>query len=224
MRSIAALATLAGTIACADVETEDFANGFSTPVFRYQFEFDACCFAIEARPDDPGNDALHLFPNFVNVTFDLAPGEIVESASVEMLDFEGGIAGTPVSVVIFRGESGDFISRNADDLGVATTVCAHMDDIGQFMGVPLGPIVQIDFQASNEEFLIPGAFYDDITVSVVGDCLADFNADGSLDILDFVAFQNAFVRGDLDADCTGDRALDVLDFVCFQNAFVAGCR
>ena len=59
--------------------------------------------------------------------------------------------------------------------------------------------------------------------SIVSVCSADFNADGSLDVLDFVAFQNAFVASDASADFNGDGALNVLDFVAFQNAFVRGC-
>jgi hypothetical protein len=56
-----------------------------------------------------------------------------------------------------------------------------------------------------------------------GACAADFNGDGSLDILDFVAFQAAFVVGDDNADCDGNGALTVLDFVCFQGEFQGGC-
>ena len=54
-------------------------------------------------------------------------------------------------------------------------------------------------------------------------CYADFNGDGSLDILDFVSFQGAFQAGDGSADANGDGVLNVLDFVAFQGAFVAGC-
>lgn len=54
-------------------------------------------------------------------------------------------------------------------------------------------------------------------------CLADFNGDGSLDILDFVAFQIAFVAGDPAADCDTNGSFNILDFVCFQQLFQAGC-
>lgn len=54
-------------------------------------------------------------------------------------------------------------------------------------------------------------------------CAADMNADGSLDILDFIAFQNAFTAQDPEADCDGDGDLSILDFICFQNLFMAGC-
>jgi len=54
-------------------------------------------------------------------------------------------------------------------------------------------------------------------------CEADVNADGVLDILDFAAFQQAWLGGDPLADCTGDGVFDILDFVCFQGVFGAGC-
>lgn len=54
-------------------------------------------------------------------------------------------------------------------------------------------------------------------------CPADCDANGSLDILDFVCFQSLFLSGDPAADCDGDGQLNVLDFVCFQLTFQAGC-
>jgi len=54
-------------------------------------------------------------------------------------------------------------------------------------------------------------------------CYADFNADGTVNVLDFVAFQLAWQAGNLAADCDADAELTLLDFVCFQAAFAAGC-
>ena len=55
-------------------------------------------------------------------------------------------------------------------------------------------------------------------------CTADVNGDGLLDILDFLAFQQAFQAGDMKADCDADgRLINPLDFICFQQAFLAGC-
>ncbi|MFG0284533.1 MAG: GC-type dockerin domain-anchored protein [Phycisphaerales bacterium JB039] len=54
-------------------------------------------------------------------------------------------------------------------------------------------------------------------------CRADLTGDGSLDIFDFLEFQNLFGAGDLTADFTGDGALDIFDFLAFQNEFAAGC-
>jgi hypothetical protein len=62
------------------------------------------------------------------------------------------------------------------------------------------------------------------------DCYADCDQStgtGTLDIFDFLCFQNSFVAGmSYACDCdtsTGPLVCDVFDFLCFQNAFVAGC-
>ena len=54
-------------------------------------------------------------------------------------------------------------------------------------------------------------------------CRADFDGNGTLDIFDFLAFQNAFAAGDLAADFDGDGSLSIFDFLAFQNDFAAGC-
>jgi len=58
---------------------------------------------------------------------------------------------------------------------------------------------------------------------LVSFCAADFNRDGSLSILDFVAVQDAFTSGCPRADVNNDGAANILDFVAFQNLFQAGC-
>lgn len=77
-----------------------------------------------------------------------------------------------------------------------------------------------------ESFSIAGAGIDQIVLlseSLVVDCRADCDGDGTLDILDFLCFLNLFDAGDPAADCDGDGTLDILDFLCFLNAFDAGC-
>jgi len=66
---------------------------------------------------------------------------------------------------------------------------------------------------------------DDRPITLIpGDsCYADCDGGGSLDIFDFVCFQDAFASGDPYADCTGNGALDIFDFLCFQDAFASGC-
>ncbi len=54
-------------------------------------------------------------------------------------------------------------------------------------------------------------------------CDADCDGSGTLDVFDFLCFQNAFAAGDPQADCDGSAELDFFDFLCFQNAFAAGC-
>lgn len=57
-------------------------------------------------------------------------------------------------------------------------------------------------------------------------CYADFDANGVLDLFDFLAFQSAFLSGDPAADCDGKTlgvTLDLFDFLCFLGRFNAGC-
>jgi hypothetical protein len=54
-------------------------------------------------------------------------------------------------------------------------------------------------------------------------CSADLNADGALDLFDFLAFSNLFNAHDPVADCDGDAAFTLFDFLCFTNAFNTGC-
>ena len=62
-------------------------------------------------------------------------------------------------------------------------------------------------------------------------CYADCDISsgpGTLDIFDFLCFQNAFVASENFACAcdlsTGPNTCDIFDFLCFQNAFVAGCQ
>lgn len=68
-----------------------------------------------------------------------------------------------------------------------------------------------------------GGEYRGLAFVAEGGCYADFNADGALDLFDFLAFVAAFNAGGAAADCTGDGGLDLFDFSCFVNAFNAGC-
>ena len=54
-------------------------------------------------------------------------------------------------------------------------------------------------------------------------CAADVNADGVLNILDFIAFQQFWNEQDAVADCDANGVFDILDFVCFQQLFQNGC-
>jgi len=81
-------------------------------------------------------------------------------------------------------------------------------------------VVNIDFVGAAYELT---GWTTGVQLVPTGECLADVNGDGKLNILDFVAFQTLFTSGDLAADCNGDGALNILDFVCFQLLFQEGC-
>jgi hypothetical protein len=54
-------------------------------------------------------------------------------------------------------------------------------------------------------------------------CYPDCDGNTTLDVFDFLCFQDAFVAMDPYADCDGNSVFDVFDFLCFQDAFVVGC-
>ena len=60
-------------------------------------------------------------------------------------------------------------------------------------------------------------------VSGGGGCAADCDGSGSLNILDFVCFQNEWTAQTPAGDCDGNGSYNILDFVCFQDLFTAGC-
>jgi len=55
------------------------------------------------------------------------------------------------------------------------------------------------------------------------DCYADFQPDGRLDSLDYFQFTVAWQANSPDADCDRSGTLDLFDFLCFQDAFLSGC-
>ncbi len=54
-------------------------------------------------------------------------------------------------------------------------------------------------------------------------CFPDCNADGSLDIRDYICFQTRFALGEPAADCDGNGQLTLADYTCFQTKFATGC-
>lgn len=52
---------------------------------------------------------------------------------------------------------------------------------------------------------------------------ADCEADGDLDVFDFLCFQAAFQAKNAYADCEEDGDLDVYDFTCFMNLYALRC-
>ncbi|MFG0284187.1 MAG: hypothetical protein ACF8R7_07165 [Phycisphaerales bacterium JB039] len=90
----------------------------------------------------------------------------------------------------------------------------------------LGP-VRAGFFSVEERSMAPGATFafDDFAVEadVLAECYADCDCSVSLDLFDFLCFQNSFAAGDRYADCDGTGVLDFIDFLCVQNGFAAGC-
>jgi hypothetical protein len=68
------------------------------------------------------------------------------------------------------------------------------------------------------------SYIDEIEITVTPTkCTADCNADGVLNILDFVCFQGEWQNQTDAGDCDGNGQYNILDFVCYQGEFQAGC-
>jgi hypothetical protein len=62
-----------------------------------------------------------------------------------------------------------------------------------------------------------------VTVGGGPTCYPDCDGSHTLNVNDFVCFQNSFAAALPSADCDHNSTLNVNDFICFQNAFAAGC-
>jgi hypothetical protein len=65
--------------------------------------------------------------------------------------------------------------------------------------------------------------YVTLTVQFADECPADINGDGMLNILDFIAFQAAWMAMEDIADCDNSGTFNILDFICYQGVFAEGC-
>ena len=109
---------------------------------------------------------------------------------------------------------GGFLVVDVADPTEMAVVASYVDaDYGYRIGVQDKIAYLIQFMSK----------LDVVDVSECAACAPDINGDGVLNILDFVAFQVAFVAGDPIADCDANGVLNIIDFVCFQTLFQAGC-
>ncbi|MCW5776007.1 MAG: hypothetical protein KIS87_06180 [Phycisphaeraceae bacterium] len=83
-----------------------------------------------------------------------------------------------------------------------------------------------DAFAQTDGFTTPGTGnlgFSSIGIDRVHWCPADWNADGSINSLDVLAFLNDYTSGNERADINGDGVLNTMDVLTFLNAFNAGC-
>jgi hypothetical protein len=125
-----------------------------------------------------------------------------------------------------RTEDVEVIGAFADDMNVESlardpvTGTTYM--LGQAPGDPWS-LYEIDLYTLGLTPIGPVEPRDIYAISGIPRCPADFNGDGVLNILDFVALQLAWQAGNGAADVNADGVLDVLDFVAFQGLFAKGC-
>jgi hypothetical protein len=151
------------------------------------------------------------FTHVLSSEFDAGPiTATFEGGTADFVEIENIINGTYTAEV-------DVIVGTAFDLGgKQIDFAANADTIHHLDGPGIASVVYTENMPGQ------GFVMDNFAFEVVA-CAADFNGDGDLNILDFVAFQTAWSTGDPKADCNGDDLFNILDFVCFQQLFVNGC-
>jgi hypothetical protein len=144
---------------------------------------------------------------------DVTPdGRVRVAGSTVSPDFPGDFVVGPQTRV--------FVSElSADGSALGFTTVIETNSPGTGYGLAIGPDGDTHFAGAIN---LPRDVYV-VGLDTAEGCAADFNGDGSLDVLDFVTFQEAWQAQDPAADCDGSGTFDVLDFVCFQQVFVAGC-
>jgi len=135
--------------------------------------------------------------------------------------------GIPHEIVACR--AGDYLVIAVDDIVEASTEIP--DGFGSTaqnqLGVSIGGRMLGEGSPTggpNDEFLgtIDEIAIHDVALLAVP-CVADCNADGQLNILDFVCFQGEWQSQTSGGDCDANGLFNILDFVCFQSLFQAGC-
>ncbi len=126
-----------------------------------------------------------------------------------------GLAQLPTTLVSCSGWSIQ-LPQAADEGTLIEILTADAPDSNPVNAVHLEEICDIFFERNIDTGVCPD--------SAGGLRRADCDRSGTLDLFDFLCFQNQFAAGARYADCDRDGRLTVLDFVCFQERFVAANR
>jgi hypothetical protein len=101
------------------------------------------------------------------------------------------------------------------------------DELTRLAGPMLTFTADVDLVEVTKGFSLPAEVPATILLTIAFEaaapCLADCNADGVINIFDFLCFQGKVTTGDPAADCNADGVLNIFDFLCFQGAVTQGC-
>lgn len=125
---------------------------------------------------------------------------MVEIEAENFIDLGGGGTGD----VLFAGSNDG--GQTAPSYIASPDACSISDPIN---------LADIGFPSSHMLIIAEGF--------IEGGCRADFDADGTLTVFDFLAFRNAFDAGERRTDFDGDGSLTIFDFLVFVNEYLDGC-
>ncbi|GJM18184.1 MAG: hypothetical protein DHS20C14_03970 [Phycisphaeraceae bacterium] len=111
---------------------------------------------------------------------------------------------------------------------VAKTL-AWSGDLGNLEGLTLGPALtggghsMIGVADDGDPFSLNQIVFFRVTGITGGECFADCDGTGVLNVDDIECFVTAFLGDDLAADCDASGVLNVDDIECFVDGFLGGC-
>lgn len=146
--------------------------------------------------------------------------------------FDDGDNNAMHSHVFNQGPAGPLIATSTIPIGTFNDFFGTSHDV-PFVGILVFDVESLGVDPTADAFTVrlaggeqmKGAGAPDmIGLGVIRpNCVADCNADGQLNILDFVCFQSEWQNQTSLGDCDGNGQFNILDFVCFQGLFQAGC-
>jgi hypothetical protein len=194
--------------------------------------------------DDGAGPALYLAGNISNVG-GMAVSHIARWGGSSWSDVGGGVSAPPGAILqindleVFDDGSGPALyaagyfsaAGGVPARNVAKWDGTRWHPLGAGLGQPIHRMAVLDDPRGRSLFFA-GGFHTIGAgegralaqwVGTIGQCYADADVNGTLDVFDFLAFQDAFVTLNPMADCEVDGDFDVFDFLCFQDRFIAGC-
>ena len=198
------------------------AQAWSGPVGdAARFEFSNSLLATYYNGSNSGNDVDLAFALSEDAPYDLR-GALRRGSNAGVMALRLGlyqmVDGSPV--MVFRQEGSIDMSRHDRIVIGDDTYCT-------IEGSPTGQIIAGEGYFVELSIEVQGrtAAGNSLVRLTFGSapCIADFNSDAQVDILDVLIFLNAWRVGDLSADLNADGSVDALDVLFFLNEWAIGC-
>jgi hypothetical protein len=167
-------------------------------------------------------DALH---NGGGGTFESSPNVLFNFGTAPMsFEFDTAVQGVGFyNTSLADREQATFFDAAGNTLFVGTLPEATVNFLG-FVAAPFPPtsfikrVSVVGIPPSNGTI-----FIDSLVFAAANPCRADFNGDGAVNVVDFLAFLAAYSAGDCLADLDGGGTVNVNDFLRFLAQYAVGC-
>jgi len=209
----------------------DRETGEGAVVGETGFNWNFRCVSVHPQTDvlyASRDNELFTIDKATGAATSIAPitGPTLDQLTAFAIDPTGTAYGTDI------GDTGLF------EIDLATGQATHLGNLGESNwfhdlafdadGTLYGSRLQggtfvIDIDTVSLELQFGTSYVGLVFFSEGGDCAADCDGNGTLNVLDFVCFQQEWQAQTPTGDCDDNGVYNVLDFVCFQQVFQAGC-